>query len=385
MLLKRLADVGLPDIQTLCDNKVLEGRFIDFKADPIGGSDRDKREFLADVSAFANASGGDLVLGVQTKDGVAQAVCGIVLDDPDKEKLRLGNIVRDGLEPRVSAPDMIWLPIEGSRGVMVVRAPRSWSAPHRVTFLRDMNFYVRNAAGKNPMSVDELRQAFNSGRDLVDRLRKFRADRIAAIVAKDLPVSLRDGPKLALHIVPLSAVVDRLDLEFRQGAPGIIPPLRNDAHRWQHTLEGFVTYTMPEPSRSYSLMFRDGAVEGVAGIDPNQSGRELSLHAFERLVLNGWNNFRAFADAFGVEPPVYVFTTLVDVLGLAPAFQSLQSGFENPAAARSNVIMLPEAVIGVERYSERREVLFKRTFDIAGNAFGLSGSPFYNAKSEYTG
>jgi hypothetical protein len=38
---------------------------------------------------------------------------------------------------------------------------RRISAAHRVTFLRDMNFYVRNTAGKHPMSIDELREAFN--------------------------------------------------------------------------------------------------------------------------------------------------------------------------------------------------------------------------------
>ena len=72
MLLKNLADVSLQDIQTLCDDQALESRFLDFKAEPIGGSDRDKREFLADVCAFANASGGDLILGVMTKDGAPE-------------------------------------------------------------------------------------------------------------------------------------------------------------------------------------------------------------------------------------------------------------------------------------------------------------------------
>jgi hypothetical protein len=37
---------------------VMESRSLDFKAERIGGSDGDKREFVADVCAFANASGG---------------------------------------------------------------------------------------------------------------------------------------------------------------------------------------------------------------------------------------------------------------------------------------------------------------------------------------
>ena len=44
-------DVTLQDVEALCDNRVIEGRFLDFKADKIGSADRDKREFLADVTA----------------------------------------------------------------------------------------------------------------------------------------------------------------------------------------------------------------------------------------------------------------------------------------------------------------------------------------------
>ena len=97
MLPKPLDQLAIADLQALCENRVLEGRLLDFKTAAIGVLDGDKREFLADVSAFANASGGDLVLGIRTKDGAADEVCGINLVDPDKEKQRLVSIVRDGL------------------------------------------------------------------------------------------------------------------------------------------------------------------------------------------------------------------------------------------------------------------------------------------------
>lgn len=36
MLLKNLSDLSLQDVQTLCDNRVTDNRFIDFKAEAIG-------------------------------------------------------------------------------------------------------------------------------------------------------------------------------------------------------------------------------------------------------------------------------------------------------------------------------------------------------------
>ena len=36
MLPKNLSDISLQDVQTLCDNRVTDNRFIDFKAEAIG-------------------------------------------------------------------------------------------------------------------------------------------------------------------------------------------------------------------------------------------------------------------------------------------------------------------------------------------------------------
>jgi predicted HTH transcriptional regulator len=121
MLLKDLSDVSLQDVQVLCDNHVLESRSLDFKATAIDRGDRGKREFLADVCALANASGGDLILGVKEKEGAADEVCGIEVADQDDERLFLTNLVRGGLEPRYSGLDTKWLPIRPRPNIRVTR------------------------------------------------------------------------------------------------------------------------------------------------------------------------------------------------------------------------------------------------------------------------
>jgi predicted HTH transcriptional regulator len=124
MLTKRLADIDLTDIEALKDNGVAESHFLDFKATGVGASYDEHREFLADVSAFANASGGDIIYGVTENAGVANGVPGFDLSDPDKEELRLTNLLRDGTEPRLSNVGIRWLTVSGTRRVLVVRIPR---------------------------------------------------------------------------------------------------------------------------------------------------------------------------------------------------------------------------------------------------------------------
>lgn len=46
------------DLRTLLDNEIPEGKTIDYKEALSGNSDKDKKEFLYDVSSFANTLGG---------------------------------------------------------------------------------------------------------------------------------------------------------------------------------------------------------------------------------------------------------------------------------------------------------------------------------------
>jgi predicted HTH transcriptional regulator len=170
MLVKRLHELTIEDVKGLTG--VAESVHLDFKSAVVGTADRDKREFLADVTAFANAAGGDLIFGATTLDGVAAEIRGVELDDPDREKLRLGDLIRSGAEPRLSHFDIVWLPMVENRGVLVLRIPRSWIAPHRVTLQGHDKFYIRNSAGKHPMNVDELRRAFTLAEGVADRVRR---------------------------------------------------------------------------------------------------------------------------------------------------------------------------------------------------------------------
>ncbi len=58
-------------LQYMIDNQVSEGRDLEFKRELPGGGDEASREFLADVTAFANAQGGDIVYGMDEANGAA--------------------------------------------------------------------------------------------------------------------------------------------------------------------------------------------------------------------------------------------------------------------------------------------------------------------------
>ena len=55
------------DVDALVADEVREGRTVDYKETVPGSADGEKTEFLADVSSFANASGGYIIYGIREK------------------------------------------------------------------------------------------------------------------------------------------------------------------------------------------------------------------------------------------------------------------------------------------------------------------------------
>jgi predicted HTH transcriptional regulator len=79
MIARTLSSITAADVQQLVTDRTTEGRTIEFKRDLPGPKESDRKEFLADVSSFANAVGGDLIFGVEERDGRAIAAEGLTL------------------------------------------------------------------------------------------------------------------------------------------------------------------------------------------------------------------------------------------------------------------------------------------------------------------
>ena len=103
MIYKRFDQIEIDDIFQLKSNGIPEGKTIEYKLSIPGRKDQDKKEFLADISSFANTMGGDMIYGIQEENGIPKQILGINVADVDSEILRLESLIRDGIEPRISS------------------------------------------------------------------------------------------------------------------------------------------------------------------------------------------------------------------------------------------------------------------------------------------
>ena len=98
---KPLESLDEADLKALVTNQVSEWKFIEYKEQLPTNADSSRKDFLGDVSSFANASGGHLVYGMREKSGVPVALLGLPGINPDSEILRLESMTRDGIDPRI--------------------------------------------------------------------------------------------------------------------------------------------------------------------------------------------------------------------------------------------------------------------------------------------
>lgn len=208
MIPKILNSITKTDIESLVANQVHEGRTIEYKQILPGNGDEDKREFMADVCSFANAVGGDILYGVQENDGIPVVIPGLADFNEDKERLRLDNMIRDGITPRIQGVQMLAVPGFGKGPLFVLRIPRSWNGPHMVTFRGNSRFYGRGSAGKYQMDISEIRSAFQGAELLSEKIRQWRDGRIGRLVASDTPVPLAYPRGAVVHIIPLESFMD---------------------------------------------------------------------------------------------------------------------------------------------------------------------------------
>ena len=388
MIPKALGSISLSDIESLIVQQVAEGRTLEFKRELVGPRDEDKREFLADVSAFANTVGGDIVFGVEQVDGVASALKPIPLPNVDAEQQRLDAIIRSGLDPRLPQIEFKWLPASAGHFVLVIRIQRSWAAPHRVTFRDHSKFYARNSSGKYPMDVNELRAAFDGSHSLASKIKAFRRERENVIAADEGPIGLTAGAKLVFYILPVSAFTNPLTLSL--GSEPLFSPLNSGGgFNYLHTLEGFATYSGREEtdvSRSYTLIFRDGAVEAATHIGQHRDkyGFIIYPETIELTLLQHWKMYLENLQRLGVEPPFYITLSLLDVRGyfLVGGNSFFYRDLRQNTFRRDRII-LPEIIC--EEALPNSVTVLRPLFDLLWQAFGYPQSFSFDDNGQYVG
>jgi len=384
------------DIDALVTNEVREGRALDYKEKLPGNSDSEKSEFLADVSSFANASGGYILYGVREKrdtegkpTSIPESADGLEGANADSEILRLESSIRTGIDPRV--PGVRSKAIEGfPKGpVLIMWVPKSWSSPHMVTFKNHSRFYSRSSNGKYALDVTEIRSAFALSESLPERVRRFRDDRLAKIVADETPVPLEKCPKVVLHLLPVSSlnVETSVDASTMWQEKGRTAPISPGGWSHRYNFDGLVTFayhSSPDMSYSYVQTFRNGAIEAVdADLLCESEGKKLIPSvAYEKDLISAVDRYLKLQEVFSLNPPVFIMITLLNVKNYTMAVKPSYRSYRLSPIDR-DVLLLPEIL--VEEYGPDAVAILHPAFDVVWQAAGWERSMNYDKDGKWVG
>lgn len=394
MIPKPLIEIKENDLHVLRDNRVAEGKTIEYKRDLPGGADSDRIKFLRAVSSLANTEGGDLLYGVETVEGVPTGFPGIAQVNQDEIKQRLENLCRDGIEPRL--PRMDFRFVGTSQGpVLIIRVGKSWMSPHRVKLLSHGHFYGRNSAGAFQLDVGQLRTAFTLSEGTVDRIRNFHAERLAKLHAHETPTPIRIGCKMALHVIPLSAFAsnERIDVAQYHDTLRAFRPLgiADAGAQSRINLDGILNFIYTRDGRApcYTQVFSNGIVEAIGVFDEYVEGQQrvkrIHSKTYEAMIISGLENYMRQLHALDVALPIFVFLAFVNVtdyLFSVPSGPGGQFGFDTSKADR-DILVLPE--VAITDYGTEAHTLLRPVFDTVWNAFGYAASANYDLAGKWVG
>jgi hypothetical protein len=386
MIPKSLNTIALLDLQRLVEEAVRESRTMEYKQDFPSGQSKDKVHFLRAVTSMANSGGGDVIYGIEAKDGVPVEVCGITLTTSyDEAQLRLENLMREAVQPRLQAVGFRWVEVGEGKVALVVRVRNSWNGPHRVLLENHNHFYGRNSAGAYPMDVSELRAAFLLSDSVGGRMRDFRAERLMRVEAGRTPVPFGHGAVAVVHILPVSAFSTSHGAQLDATRELVRPiHLLGDDQRpscFSVNIDGVVGFESRDADNGqYAQMFRNGCLELVAS-DP-------WAHLNSPLLRGKWvvfNFIKAISHnivclrALGIDAPYVVSISFVRVKGYQLS-NGNHAHHRQPVTLVEDVLVLPDLII--EDIDSGVAKTLRPTFNILWNAFGFEECPFFDDNGE---
>lgn len=387
MIQKMLSGVLREDIESLLNAKVPEGRTLEYKQQ-LPGSDNDgKREFLYDVSSFANAVGGDMVFGITDErdasgkpTGLPDSIEGVTIANLSDTVARLENLIRDGIAPRI--PGIEWKPVEGfpSGPVLIIRIPKSTIGPHMVIFGAMARFYSRNSTGKYPMDIREIRLAFMESVEIGEKLRALRTARIQEIMVGESSLGSVVAPVVAIQLVPFSSLGLGASRDITKDAAklqALIQPISASSWGGRYNFDGYLVQAVSR--HSYVQVFRSGLIEALdAAIFDTEAkgyGKQIPSIAFEKTLIESISRYLDVQKRLAIPLPVFITISLLHVRGFSLSSGRSLAVFKSSQIDR-DIVPLPE--VAVEDYGTDLGRVLQPCFDALWQTCGLEKSLNYD-------
>ena len=304
------------------------------------------------VTAFANAAGGLLVIGVKTDsagkiihtDGFPST------DSVDQIELRWRNILGERVEPALPHVEMRVLPAGAPTryfGIIRLRGA-SPLAPHWVrnfgyhTKKKEKRkagdfspcFFARRGNQSRPMDIHDVRAAFGASRDATDILNELRDQRVDLYMRKRSPLQENYPAALCLMVPPRSLTEFlHADMEksLKETGPDVwpsdfdgLPGVEQPDYMWSSDGLAFIC-DAPRCAvqKVYVQHFHSGAIEFCKVVAPNwvPSSNPSVDNLFWGRIMEAVTLYTGLIERISGSPSFYFGCSLVNMSQMKPAMK----------------------------------------------------------------
>lgn len=186
------------------------------------------------------------------------------------------------------------------------------------------------------------------------RLQAFHRERVETLAANPNPLSAEHKGILIVHLVPQKCVEARVRIDAAKlnEHSGRLAPLGELGSRVRFNVDGLLKYDHHEKCRAYCQLYRDGRIESVMSdaayaVNPHHPEGRQALRDIicERAVRDLLRSYPTFAQGLGLEPPIWMFSALIDCRGVRILANRDWSDLSEHSIDRSPAY-LPEVEIG---------------------------------------
>ena len=208
-------------------------------------------------------------------------------------------------------------------------------------------FYARHCAVTNPMDASELRNAFIHSASLVDRIRRFPAERLAMIDAGQSPIGTHKGPKAVIHMIPFQSFDPGFHIDWASVRDRVwlrpLGAIRINNPSYRFNFDGKLSVSQDgKELHGYLQLFTDGILEtiDVYGMTP-LPGQTISV-AFEENLVKFLDQYFKSLEVLGVGLPLAIAYSWIGVHGCRVENHNHCAG---PELIDRDDLILPEEVI----------------------------------------
>lgn len=181
----------------------------------------------------------------------------------------------------------------------------------------------------------------------IDEVEDFRAERVRMITNNEQPISLADGAKFVLHVIPCTAftceMIDSTVFDVNQSD---LAPMAAGGWNRKINFDGIAAVdSSGTEATSYVQLFHNGVIEAVNARYFHEWNNRMyiPITGWRRELVARMSNYLNIERSLGIMPPLFVAVSLLGVKGYMLAVEN------GPARYAGHEIDRPSLLIPAER------------------------------------